>query len=661
MSLAALRNATIRDTTGKSADLRVLSTKLVDGRLKVLDTATWTERYEKYEPIRVGIAEGLLYAEKPGAISVQNLLHRSQEDDKKLGQAMHITSLIKLRMKQHGVTKNKAYSLLVMEEADHAGADTISLPSKPTVYRYLSREEKGLPPLVGDSEKGNRTDRYTRELRELVVEEAEDLYLKEKSQWTLKALIAHISTLARDRNLIPNDKNLSRKYVRSVIYEDCCSDDEKARMDQKDVASGKSIASKTIRLATPLQRVEQDGLHLPFIAKTPWGISGDIWLVQAMDCHLSIPVGWKIVIGSPKGSDSLACFERVMFPKKNLIEAMGINCDIDLYGTPFQVIFDNGPENKAPRMLNLTRLGIKPMYCKSRHAHGKPFIERLNRSLKVALETLPGCTRFNGVDGKRDPIAEGDQLMDLYELEKWIVRWFFEVWIHTPLKRLRSAVFVDSFKGHTPAQVWKRLIVEEEHALPLPPNLRDWQLVKFEQADCALSSKSGITLKTFTFAGDNLKRLIDAFGSVDVRVLFDPDDFRFVYVAHGGDLVKLINKFVDDRTPGYSFDRAKEIRDDVPLDDSGRLQSEAYMRDVYAFSAARTRAATTRKTSTRVASKETKGRAREHSATMRAAQDPLTSRPEAPEQAVDTGQVLWSKNPSQVFEVSDATASGTAR
>jgi hypothetical protein len=39
------------------------------------------------------------------------------------------------------------------------------------------------------------------------------------------------------------------------------------------------------------------------------------------------------------------------------------------------------------------------MHCKSRHAHGKPFIERLNRSLKEALETLPGCTRLDAVDG----------------------------------------------------------------------------------------------------------------------------------------------------------------------------------------------------------------------------------------------------------------------
>jgi hypothetical protein len=30
----------------------------------------------------------------------------------------------------------------------------------------------------------------------------------------------------------------------------------------------------------------------------------------------------------------------------------------------------------------LTRLDIDPMHCKSRHAHGKPFVGRLNRSLK---------------------------------------------------------------------------------------------------------------------------------------------------------------------------------------------------------------------------------------------------------------------------------------
>lgn len=33
-------------------------------------------------------------------------------------------------------------------------------------------------------------------------------------------------------------------------------------------------------------------------------------------------------------------------------------------------------------MEGLTRLDMDPMHCKSRHAHGKPFVGRLHRSLK---------------------------------------------------------------------------------------------------------------------------------------------------------------------------------------------------------------------------------------------------------------------------------------
>jgi hypothetical protein len=61
-------------------------------------------------------------------------------------------------------------------------------------------------------------------------------------------------------------------------------------------------------------------------------------------------------------------------------------------------------------------------HCKAKEAQGKPFIERLNRSLKEALQRLPG-TRYEGKDGMRDPEALGDELMTIDALEKWIVRW----------------------------------------------------------------------------------------------------------------------------------------------------------------------------------------------------------------------------------------------
>src|SRR5690606_21177331 len=200
------------------------------------------------------------------------------------------------------------------------------------------------------------------------------------------------------------------------------------RMDPKQVPASKSVARTRIMVQAPFDRVEQDAVHLPFVIDTPEGPFSNVYLVHAIDCCTSMPLGRRLVIGSPAQSDGLRCIESILFSKKTAFERLGLKPSFDVFGTPHQLVLDNGPETRGERMRKLPALGIDIKHCKARHPHEKPFIERLNRSLKEALETLPGCTRLDGKDGQRDPGRLGEGCMTAMELERWIGGGYYEGW-----------------------------------------------------------------------------------------------------------------------------------------------------------------------------------------------------------------------------------------
>ncbi|MBK6851970.1 MAG: hypothetical protein IPG93_10195 [Burkholderiales bacterium] len=660
MTTVLARGVTLKDTTGNGVDLVIQSRSMVDGHVKVYDKKLRQERFEDYESLRQRVASGTLVIDKPNRPSLRVQISTTKADDDALLRAKELVARLRQRMKRYQVSASKAYDMLVEDnEALPEAEQREDLPSKATIFRWLARDRDGKPLLTPNSAKGNRTCRHSDELCEFILDEAERDYLAPQSTCTLGRFIADVTAHARDAELLAKDSHLSRQFISRLIHDYKCTDVDEARMDPKDRASGKSIGRHTIRLAMPMQRVEQDALHLPFIVKTPSGISATVYLIHAIECYLSVPVGWNLIIGHPVESDSLKCVERILFPKQPDLDQLGVTSPIDLYGLVGTIIYDNGPETKGERMKSLTRLGMDTMHCKSRHAHGKPFIERLNRSLKEALETLPGCTRFNGKDGVRNPIALGDKLMDVHELEQWIVRWYYEKWIHTKLRRFQRRVFGAGFAGFTPLDVWTRKVIEDQWAMPLPPNRADWEMLKYERISCTLSRKTGITYGTFNFAGDNLTRLIKEHGETLVTVLIDPDDFRHVDVlsVNETELVRLINKDVDENTPAFSFAQAKKMSAELRKLANARPEPEPsveFSRDIYKRSAGAAKPVDAKpKRMTRAVTKDTTRRAKEDAAVTRATLSPLSASECVPRADSPAGTVVWSTKPAGLYTVID--------
>jgi putative transposase len=531
------------------------------GYVKVFDLEKHREEFRKFSEINDAIIDGALILERVRAPRVTPAAQDDPELERCTKQAMdHLARVEEIR-KRDQVSFNVAY-FRTLDEFNQA-ADASNFESRATLYRYALNARLGLPLIRGNKNKGNRAPRYSADVIQLICVEAESKFLVPGSLWRFGRLVKHINETGQERKLLGETQHISPEYVAKVIFENLSADTEIDRMDPKLVAAAKSFAANRIVAALRLERVEQDAVHLPFVVATPDGNSTDVWLVHAIDCCTGVPVGWRIVVGHPQESDSLKCVEMILFPKAHVFERLGIASAIDAYGTPNVLVFDNGPEGKGERVEGLTRIGINPHWLKSRQPHKKPFIERLNRALKEALEVLGGCTRFNGKDGARDPIAHGDKLPTLEELERWIVKWYFEEWVHRPLKRHVISDFHDMVKlGSTPGSRWKRMD-ELRYSKPLSPRRRDFEMCLYEHDVGTLNRKTGITTKTFNYRIGDLGYLLANHAERQINFYRNPDDYRRIFVDDGADRpwVPLQEEGVTETTPALTFVQAREQLD----------------------------------------------------------------------------------------------------
>ncbi|MBS1187841.1 MAG: integrase [Burkholderiaceae bacterium] len=613
--------------------VEVLDNRIHAGAINVFDVEKREARYVDEAAIRAGISAGSLILHRKGkprvGIAAQydnpSLHAKVRGLNDALRRIGNIQSKLGLSFSAAIPSAREAY---MEENADKQMVS--SFPSRASLYRARRSQQLGLPVLKGDRNKGNATPRYSKEIIEFIEETVQNQFLVTESKWTVQDLTGYINRESRRRGLHAAKNAISRKFVASRIQH-LTVDAEYDRMDPLNRVAGKSYAKKRIRAAFPLARIEQDAVHLPFVVHTPHGVARNVYLVLAIDVCTGYPVGWHLVIGQPREMDTLLCLEKYLTPvKAACFKEFGIVNAHNLYGTPAQVIFDNGPETKGGRIVRLELLAMDVKHCKAKEAQGKPFIERLNRSLKEALQRLSGCTRFDGKDGKRDPVALGDELMTIDELEKWIVRWLYEDWVNTSLERLRwDELLVDSVKGKTPLERLNYLTEEMGYPITMPPPRHEWMGALYDHTRCTLSAKTGITLEHgFRYKGDAISYLLSKYGDcAQLHVLYNPDDFRQAYVYESDDLplVTLTQEHVRPETPAWTFAEAK-TRFDSGMDDWMVPDDKTrFMRDLDDMVTRNEKGRKTKSPKKREEDQKTVQLAKEHSALQRAIKNPLSS------------------------------------
>ena len=639
------------------AYLEVLDPRPRDGCIKVFDATKRIDRYVEVAVLQDELHSGKLTLLRAGKPRVSQAMQYQDADlHKKVLFIKDVMRRIRTYQRRLEVSFAMAYQYAADAYREEATPEADPFPPQSTMYRYRKRELDGLPVLRGNANKGNRSPRYSQEVVNTICSLAELHYLVAQSRWTLESLADTVNRTVRAADLLPAGcANISQKFIRNTIRRYLQANPEDDRMLPSEAIAGTAIAKQRIRAELPFERIEQDALHLPFVVKTPSGLSSQVWLVHAIDCCTGHPMGWCLVVGAPTDSDSLDCAEMYMAPVRlTHLAALGVDCVFAACGTPGLIVFDNGAEAKTWRIENLKKLGVDVKHCRARAGQEKPFIERLNRSLKEALTTLGGCTRFEGKDGQRDPVALGDPLMTLKELERWIVRWLYEDWIHQRLNRLTwDVVLTDSaVKGNTPAERWQHF-ESSCYAISLPPPRAEWLSALYVHELRTLNRKTGITLKEMNYKGDELPGLIHRLGEGQkVRVLYNPDDFRFVYVNEGDDLplVTLVNEHIRPETPAWSF---REAKDRLKLEQSSvkvAPQAEKFRNDINDKRISDSLAPKRKKPSKREQNRETTQREKHARAVQRAAEQP---RPLPPPQA-------FARRPDKAAGVSSATPASVA-
>lgn len=470
-----------------------------------------------------------------------------------------------------------------------ATGETVMMCSIRQAYRLLKHsEDPRIALMPAYSLRGNRVPRCAR-MNEIILQVIDDEYNREKSRISLGSVRTIAQEKAKAEGIPEKDRRVSLKRVNSVMKKNWDPDREYNRLDQRVAKSLKAVAKERIKPGSPLNRVEIDAVCLPFILRG----DGDgefiekVWLLHAIDCETSMPLGWRLLTVAPTTEDTFSCLEMSIYPKAELLRNMGIKFSVDPFGLIKNLILDNGPENSRVRLAGLTKVDINLQWTPVNSGHLKPFIERHNGSIKRALEMLPGCTRFNGKDGMRTEQAKVDaNLLTKEELNHWIGRWKYEVWAHTPLDRFITAEYEnDKYLGATPAERW--INFEKSVCLPGCPTPKAWRTVRFIAAIGTLSHKTGIQHGTFEFKGKNLQILCDQYGRESlVEYHYNPHDFRIIYVPdkESGEWVELQNAEVGTTTPAYSFEEAKERRADKKAAHTPSPTIEQFTSDIVARS-----------------------------------------------------------------------------
>ncbi|ANQ83094.1 hypothetical protein dqs_0011 [Azoarcus olearius] len=462
-----------------------------------------------------------------------------------------------------GDTKAEAIRRMCAEPLTLNDGVIVSPISIRQAYRLMdaarTSPQELLPAYVG---RGNRTARYPDEVERLVRDLIEEEYAKVHSRITLRKLADFATTFAKERELIAEHRRVSRAYVRDILVTHYHGDISHRRLDPRVARAAKHVAQQRIHVDAALQRVEQDTLVLPLIIKTADGNVHQPHLMVCMCCGTAMPLGWLLSLTPVTEEDTFQCLDISLRSKAERFEQLGIDCDIDPFGLFANLYLDNGPENKGKRITQIATVGISITRVAGHSGHRKPFIERLFKSLKLALESLSGFTRFDEKDGTRVAEAEKEALMTFEQAEQWLVRWLYEVWPHTPLDRFVTADYdIEKAPGITPAARWKHY--EQHSILPSPPDRTQWVRLRYVTSVRSMSPKTGVPIEGFRFRGDNLRHLIAQYGpDSKVTVYYNPSDYRFAYVADKktGELLQLVNAEVRASTPAFSFSEAKKRR-----------------------------------------------------------------------------------------------------
>lgn len=432
---------------------------------------------------------------------------------------------------------------------DHKGR----LPSDKTIKRWYSRWRacgKTLDSLIARiSDRGNRNQKISDELRVLIVLCIDTIYMQENRpsiSATHRVIVEKIKKEVEFSHLaIP-----SRSTVERMINEIAQYDRVKARYGWFEAQRRFPYGSPVKRVRYLMQEVEIDHtpVDLTVRSRDRKVVMARIWVTLVVEKSTRMIVGFYLAAHEPSAMSVIRAIKSTVLPKDNLLaehtELVG-EC-WPSWGLPAEVSMDNGSDLISKQAKScLGKLGIIAHYNPKGRPNYKGKAERLlGTTNRQTTELLPGRTFANYID-KGDYKADVKSVLTIEDFEKilliWIVKHYHQQH-HSGLKE-------------KPIDAWQRMKIE---AAPIRI-AEDMNFEKFlwKHEEKKLQ-KYGVDVNTFRYQSVALQDIAKQIGhgeTVDVYV--DHSDISVVHIR-----VPKTDQYIDARAPESDYMDLRLCMDD---------------------------------------------------------------------------------------------------
>ena len=378
------------------------------------------------------------------------------------------------------------------------------------------------------SNRGNRRERYAKEVTEIVEEVIDQHYMRREPQTIVDLHAIAVTQVRRANKLLIASEQLaepSKRLVRRLIGQIPAFDIAVAQKGQ--LAATRLFRAKLNHIIThhALERAEIDHTRLDLfvISDKDYLPLGRPWVTICIDSHTRCILGIYVGFESPSYLTVAKCLKHAILPKVNLRKDYPeIVNEWQAHGVMEQLVVDNAFEfHSIPLEKASLSFGIEIIFTPRKTPWFKGKIERFNGTMNKGLSHgIPGTT-FSNIFEKDDYDPAKHAIITLSELRLILHKWIADVYHQKPHRGL---------DGVPPAVVWANSISDENIPLPHNPELFD-ALLGRSIPDKKITNK-GIELNGLLYNSVELLELRRQLGDTfeaDIRI--DEGDIGHAYVV----------------------------------------------------------------------------------------------------------------------------------
>lgn len=318
-----------------------------------------------------------------------------------------------------------------------------------------------------------------------------------------------------------------------------------------------------VDVTRPLQRVEMDEQMIPLqtmlVERGKWdtlpeklkaGITHDrYWCSKIIDCWSRVVLGF-VITPAPSAASALATLRMALEDKTTLATALGCQSPWDMFGLPELIVTDSGANFRSKQFrAAVLDLGCSIMIAPAGLPQMRGVVERSFRTdTEYFYSKFPGRS-FKDVVEKGEYLPEDNIMVTIMELARLMVRYFVDVYHHTPHAGLG---------GDTPFNRW-RTGVNRFGIIP-PPNRDVIRRVLSTAVECRVGNR-GVRIAGLFYQSKQLQAARRRLGAKRTLVRIDTEDLGRVWVetADGWIIVPCSTTGFD----GISLDHWRETQADL--------------------------------------------------------------------------------------------------